>query len=1769
MASFIEAIKNFYVKALQFGGRATRSEFLWAQLYFFFVGVLLAFAPTWLYGMFVLVHAIPACSLTVRRLHDTGRSGWCALLSVVPFLGGLILFFLCLSPGNRCGNKYGKSPYGECEDDGEIGYDGGTANVDYDAIRPCVIHGGHTFRYWDNIVGWMVFAIATLSYWATMEPTTSLWDCSEYIATSYKLEVGHPPGAPLYMMLARIASLFAPSPEYVPLMINGMNSLVSGFTILFMFWTITHLARRMLTRNGESLKGDNMVLVLGAGVIGALSYAYTDTFWFSAVEGEVYAMSSMFTALVVWLMLKWEENADSPTSMRWIILIAYLMGLSIGVHILNLLTIPALVMIYFFRRYQMTSLGKYLLMIVAALVVSMLILGAINGIIIPYTVLLGAYVDTFAVNTLGMPVNMGMLIYVILVFTLLGVLIFFSHIRKWRIVNIVALCCTVILLGFSSYAMMTIRANANPPMNSNNPNNPHMLLSVLNRDQYGARPLVKGVYYDAKPLSVVSEIDGGAVERTIDGVKYVDRYKPTGNLQTTTTMWYNPKTKKYEERLSEWEYTYPDKAYHYFPRMWYYQRANDYAQYVENPVECSAKGAGSWIEPSRGDDFRFFMSYQMGDMFWRYFMWNFVGRQDDVQLHKSDVNGGLYLHGGWLSGIDFIDENFCGPQDNLPSDMANNPARNNYFFLPLLLGLLGLIYHLLSDTRNWFVVMLMFVMMGVALVVYFNTAPNEPRERDYVYAGAFYAFSIWIGLGVMAMGSLFKEIGGLIANGTGWAQRRVQYVAVSIAMLISLSVPVVLAVENWDDHDRSERYFARDIGWNYLMTAPENAIIINFGDNDTFPLWYCQEVEGVRPDVKVMNSSYLDGEWYIDQMKLASNEAAGVPFTIPTEKYTLMDGSTLLADMPDDYAVAMQRFNNRPYTFEYVRVQPNGMTKNAVMTLKFSEVFAMRDKLYDEFLSLYNKVDKGMNLTDAEYAEYQTLRNQIIVIDDALAEDSGHPIAEHYNKYFEYMPTKLPLADVIAHYISDEPMWLVRSVSDESWRIVDVSYDKDGRPILPDGYEVSTELYSKLDSQLTGEPIDYLIYADEYTIPVDKKAALKSGLITQADIDAGRVVDEIVIKLPNIVSRGQLMMYDLLGNYDWSRPICFTQPFLAEDYGIRDFLRFDGYTYTFVPIETSYNTTYPFVGSMDIDKLYPLYMDECEKGALNQALRFGNLADDDVLADYFVRYNVQASGAMRSFARIANKFIERGGSKDLKKAEALLDRGLKVLPPEKLGYVATDMLEYLRGYYALGDTYLSIGDTLAAEHCYNKANRLNSRFVTNQAEWVNYYIDYIEHNDWNIDIVRELYSKYGGMCDALQLSYTSEGNEEFDLYGAVVRGCSKHSPEVVALRLMRAVSDCVDEGMPKMVNSIKSQIERAWMEKDPNDDRLGYRQIDVHDSRYIDYKTENEIGLLNEGMYKYADEKDVHIIYFIENVVRDMANYVMVPLSDDFYNARQELLKKSGFSDIFPVLTNSPLSGNDQHSADSGFSEDVYKVLETYNRGIEAWERSTEYLKQAVELMASYVGVEINVEKQDIFQYFYAYSDYAEQLITKAQSQGMDLMETYELLMNSDEEYSHADEYLKMGDTSAVQLIAQRAASMESAMQRMEQGHYVIDDALTIYGGMCDIIDVLSISLEMAGSFDWVANSISGYGNYDVEQVSFDKLMSRFTNIAGNHLRSSASEKDINMLFADVAIRGYELLPRERVVGGSRVYAEYVEPLSEYLRNETIMELCEEMYDKI
>lgn len=699
------------------------------------------------------------------------------------------------------------------------------------------------FKQLNNIVGWLTFLVAAVTYLLTIEPTASFWDCGEFITTSYKLEVGHPPGAPFFMILGRFFTILGGSPANAAVMINAMSALASAFTILFLFWTITHLGKKLIKPQGEAYTMGQTIAILGAGVVGALAYTFSDTFWFSAVEGEVYASSSLFTAMVFWAILKWENEADEPHANRWIILIAYLMGISIGVHLLNLLAIPAIVFVYYFRKYPLTRNG-----ILISLAASLLILGVVMYGIIPGVITAASWFELMFVNGVGLPYNTGAIIYA---FLLIGGLVYgiLYTIRKKKVLwNTILLGVTVILIGYSSFAMIVIRSSANPPMDQNSPDNVFALLGYLNREQYGDRPLLYGQYYNT-PLD-----------------KYVDD-KP----------YYIQKNGKYVVADMRQKPVFDSNLSTVFPRM--YSRENEHIEAYKQWANIKGRkvsvtdedGQAKTIElPTFGENLTFFLRYQIGHMYFRYFMWNFSGRQSDIQSNGEITNG------NWITGINFIDSIRLGDQKTLPQEFKNNKANNAYYMLPFILGIIGIVFMYnrgIEGKKDLWTVFLLFLMTGFAIVVYLNQTPLQPRERDYAYAGSFYAFTIWIGIGVLGIYELLKKY---MPDSTSAG------IAGGLSLLL---VPVLMGAQNWDDHDRSNRYTCRDFGANYLKTCAPNAVIFTNGDNDTFPLWYNQEVEGVRRDMRVCNLSYFQTDWYIDQMKRKAYESAPLPISFEHDSY--------------------------------------------------------------------------------------------------------------------------------------------------------------------------------------------------------------------------------------------------------------------------------------------------------------------------------------------------------------------------------------------------------------------------------------------------------------------------------------------------------------------------------------------------------------------------------------------------------------------------------------------------------------------------------------------------------------------------------------------------------------------------------------------------------------------------------------------------------------------------------------------------------------------
>lgn len=721
------------------------------------------------------------------------------------------------------------------------------------------------YKLINSVTGWVIFAIAAVTYILTAEPTASLWDCGEFIATANKLEVGHPPGAPLFMMISRVFGLLGGDDMSFARYVNYMSALASAFTILLLFWSITHLAKKLVVKSEENYSLYNIIAIIGSGIVGALAYTFSDTFWFSAVEGEVYALSSLFTALVFWAILKWEEHANEKYANRWLILIMYLMGLSIGVHLLNLLTIPALAMVYYYKKYNASIKGAIMTLIISFVVLGLIMYGFIQGL-----VKMASFFEIGFVNSFELPYNSGFYFFIILVAALLVFGIYYTHKKQKVLLNTIFLSATVLLIGYSSYAAIVIRAYAEPPINENKPSNAIALLSYLNREQYGDRPLLHGNYYNAPVIEVN--------ESSPIYSQYNGKYEITGHN-------YEP---KYDNRFET-----------FFPRMHSSDpgHINVYKEWgnVSNRNQVQVTDDNGKIKtesvPTFINNLAFFFKYQVGYMYMRYFMWNFVGRQNDTQGY-----GGI-LKGQWISGIDAIDRLNVGSQKHLPEHMKNVPSRNVYYFLPFLLGIIGLMFQFDRSRKDFSVVALLFFMTGLAIVLYLNQTPNQPRERDYAYAGSFYAFAIWIGLGVLALIKWIKSEKFMTARAIA-----------TVALCIGL-VPYIMAKENWDDHDRSGRYTARAYAYNYLNSCEPNAILFTFGDNDTFPLWYAQEVEGIRRDVRVVNTMLLNMDWYIEGMKMKAYESDPLPLTM-------------------DYSTFMGSKKNRVYIIEKVKEAINA--KDAV-----------------------------------------------------------------------------------------------------------------------------------------------------------------------------------------------------------------------------------------------------------------------------------------------------------------------------------------------------------------------------------------------------------------------------------------------------------------------------------------------------------------------------------------------------------------------------------------------------------------------------------------------------------------------------------------------------------------------------------------------------------------------------------------------------------------------------------------------------------------------
>ena len=1049
----------------------------------------------------------------------------------------------------------------------------------------------NNYKKVNNLFGWLCFFIAAATYCLTVEPTASFWDCPEFILSGYKLEIGHPPGAPFFMLTANFFSLFA-DPEEVAFMVNIMSAILSAAGIMFLFWSITHLVRKLVVGNTTEMTTSQMITIIGSGVVGALAYTWSDTYWFSAVEGEVYGYSSLFTAVVFWLILKWEDNADDPHSDRWLILIAYLVGLSIGVHLLNLLCIPAIVLVAYYRKAPNANLKGSLV----ALALSMVLVAAVLYGIVPGVVKVGGWFELFFVNSLGMPFNTGVIIYLVLMLAaliwsiyesetnksrkrlaiaflttvgllgipfyghgfssivigiialaILAIVLFWEREKKYlvnvRTLNTSLLCMLLIMIGYSSYALIVIRSAANTPMDQNSPEDIFTLGEYLGREQYGTRPLFYGPAYCSEVK--YEKAGNGNWTAVIEkgAPQYGRKEKATADEKDTYELLGHKREVKYAQNM-------------FFPRMYDprfasfgYNKVNIYEKWIGrkikgHKVEYSVAGHDLSVNmPTQWDNICFFLNYQLNYMYWRYFFWNFVGRQNDLQGH-GDLD-----KGNWITGVKFIDNLLVGNQELLPKALKENKGRNVFFALPLILGILGLLWQCKkgdAGIRQFWVVFFLFFMTGIAIVLYLNQTPYQPRERDYAYAGSFYAFAIWIGMGVAAI--------------TEWVKKKNNVASIAVSA-VCLLVPLQMVSQTWDDHDRSGRYACRDFGQNYLnsISQDKNPIIFTCGDNDTFPLWYNQEVEGVRTDARVCNLSYLNTPWYIDQMRRPAYDSPSLP-------------------------IKWDRIDYAGNTNEAIEVKPE-----------------------------YKEKIKNM------YAQ--------------------NP--EKYKKILGENPFELK--NILKNWVRSK------------------------------------------------EPSLHYIPTDTVYIPIDREAVLRSGMSVPYEYrDSMPEYMVISLKGRNQLTRGDLMMLEMLAEANWERPMYMSRTVGTENYlsSLSDFFITEGLAHRITPFnwkELGYSNKYETI--IDTNKMYDNVMNH---------FKFGGLAENpDYYLDETTSRMVYTHRVL--LASLAESLVDEGKNlaNEGKEKEAMiaLDKALKVLDYAEQVIPSSLVPQQVQlGALVLGETYIKLGE---------------------------------------------------------------------------------------------------------------------------------------------------------------------------------------------------------------------------------------------------------------------------------------------------------------------------------------------------------------------------------------------------------------------------------------------------------------------------------------------
>ncbi len=1087
-----------------------------------------------------------------------------------------------------------------------------------------------TYSKWNAYLGWLVFAIASAVYLMTIESTASLWDCGEYITAAYKLEVGHPPGAPLFMVLGRLFSFFA-APENVAVYINALSAISSSLTILFMFWSLTLLIKKIVLKQGDDLSGGTQIAIFSAAAVGSLAYTFSDSFWFSAVEGEVYAMASLFTAVIFWAILKWDEEMEQiqhgsklsdlrPN--RWLLLIFFMLGLAIGVHLLGILVVPAIgYMIYFRTQEQVTIKGLLL-----TGVISVVALGFIQEAVIPGSIAMASNFEVSFVNSLGLPFYSGTIFFFILLISACLYVVRYAHRAGKTVLYNAMMGLVMLLIGYGSFAVIVIRSNANTPLDENDPENLVTLHSYLKREQYGSAPILFGPYWNSfrngeemteegpkildrsawKDLSAYFLRRFVVIENDVEVKAFASEKEAEAWVKANKGA-YSIEEKYYESNASIREdavATYSQTTF--FPRMYngegsgaalHRQLYAKWSGYNENDGTSTEIGRDGKRLPTFGENLTYFLRYQVNFMYMRYFMWNFAGRQNDLQGHGDN------MHGNWLSGISFLDEARLGSQEHAPYYTQENPGRNTYFMLPLILALLGLIFHYRKMPKDAFILTLAFLFTGLAIVVYLNQKPYEPRERDYAYAGSFYFFAMWIGIGVYAIFDLLKKY------------LKESKVRASIATALGLIVPVIMGSQNWDDHDRSGKTSARDLAHNYLESCGKNGILFTNGDNDTFPLWYLQEVEGKRTDVRVCNLSLMGTDWYTNQMKLKTYESDPLPIKFREDQILMYAGNTdQVYFMP-----LLQLFSQNLSDTIIKKVLDLRLKHNPSEAKMAAGYFDQRAQV------LFADVV-------AKSPEAELLKTQI------ASTDSTNMIAatiDKYQKVFQLFEAARNGQVEFKNNTGQELQELLEQY-ERIWSAVDFA---DAMAFVRDDANMITDEQNKFS----------FFPSSKFALKVNRQNAIASGVLS-SKTKAANVADEIVFEFDpertQALPRDEVMMMDVVANNDWKRGIYFSSN-RGSSFSIAllsaGYIKQVGMAYALTPAKKE-------PALMDVDQM--------EKNMLETYI-FGDMANPNVLTDYYARRHTIQYRA--NFLLLAEQLYALGRKNE---AVKVLDRSMQIMPEE-------------------------------------------------------------------------------------------------------------------------------------------------------------------------------------------------------------------------------------------------------------------------------------------------------------------------------------------------------------------------------------------------------------------------------------------------------------------------------------------------------------------------